>query len=82
MASVFLVLAVGLVAGCLSGVIGTGSSLMLLPVLTYQFGPKHAVPVMAVAAVIANLSRVAASTVDSQTVNRGRATCTGSSPNT
>lgn len=33
---------------------------MLLPVLTYQFGPKHAVPVMAVAAVIANVSRVAA----------------------
>jgi len=58
--SFLLVLAVGLVAGCLSGVIGTGSSLMLLPVLTYQFGPKHAVPVMAVAAVIANLSRVVA----------------------
>ena len=33
---------------------------MLLPVLTYQFGPKHAVPVMAVAAVIANVSRVVA----------------------
>lgn len=60
MASFLLVLAVGLVAGCLSGVIGTGSSLLLLPVLTYQFGPKHAVPVMAVAAVIANLSRVIA----------------------
>lgn len=60
MASFILVLAVGLVAGCLSGVIGTGSSLMLLPVLTYQFGPKHAVPVMAVAAVVANLSRVVA----------------------
>jgi hypothetical protein len=60
LASFLLVLAVGLVAGCLSGVIGTGSSLLLLPVLTYQFGPKHAVPVMAVAAVIANLSRVIA----------------------
>ncbi|WP_063572189.1 MULTISPECIES: sulfite exporter TauE/SafE family protein [Luteibacter] len=60
MTSFLLVLAVGLVAGCLSGVIGTGSSLMLLPALTYQFGPKHAVPVMAVAAVIANLSRVIA----------------------
>ncbi|WP_107913949.1 sulfite exporter TauE/SafE family protein [Luteibacter sp. OK325] len=60
MASFLLVLAVGLVAGCLSGVIGTGSSLLLLPLLTYQFGPKHAVPVMAVAAVIANLSRVIA----------------------
>lgn len=60
MVSFLLVLAVGLVAGCLSGVIGTGSSLMLLPVLTYQFGPKHTVPVMAVAAVIANVSRVVA----------------------
>lgn len=60
MVSFLLVLVVGLVAGCLSGVIGTGSSLMLLPVLTYQFGPKHAVPVMAVAAVIANISRVVA----------------------
>jgi uncharacterized membrane protein YfcA len=58
--SFLLVLAVGLVAGSLSGVIGTGSSLMLLPVLAYQFGPKHAVPVMAVAAVIANVSRVVA----------------------
>ncbi|PTR30924.1 hypothetical protein C8J98_106239 [Luteibacter sp. OK325] len=34
--------------------------MLLLPLLTYQFGPKHAVPVMAVAAVIANLSRVIA----------------------
>jgi uncharacterized membrane protein YfcA len=59
MTSYFFVLTVGLVAGCLSGIIGTGSSLMLLPVLVYTYGPKQAVPIMAVAAVMANLARVA-----------------------
>jgi uncharacterized membrane protein YfcA len=54
------VLAVGLVAGTLSGIVGTGSSIMLMPVLVYQFGPKQAVPIMAVAAVMANLSRILA----------------------
>ena len=54
------VLAVGLVAGCVSGVIGTGSSIMLLPVLVFSFGPKQAVPIMAIAAVMANLARVMA----------------------
>jgi uncharacterized membrane protein YfcA len=52
------VLAVGLVAGTISGIVGTGSSIMLMPVLVYQFGPKQAVPIMAVAAVMANLSRI------------------------
>ncbi|NVN86606.1 MAG: sulfite exporter TauE/SafE family protein [Rhodopseudomonas sp.] len=54
------VLAVGLVAGTLSGIVGTGSSIMLVPVLVYQFGPKQAVPIMAVAAVMANASRILA----------------------
>ena len=54
------VLAVGLVAGTLSGIVGTGSSIMLMPVLVYQFGPKQAVPIMAIAAVMANLSRILA----------------------
>ena len=54
------VLLVGLLAGAVSGVIGTGSSVMLLPVLVYAFGAKQAVPVMAVAAVIGNGARVAA----------------------
>ncbi|KOS63525.1 sulfite exporter TauE/SafE family protein [Lysinibacillus agricola] len=52
------VLFVGLVAGAISGVIGTGSSIMLLPVLVFTFGPKQAIPIMAVAAIIANISRV------------------------
>jgi uncharacterized membrane protein YfcA len=60
MTSYFFVLSVGLVAGCVSGVIGTGSSLMLLPVLVYAYGPKQAVPIIAVAAVLANIARVAA----------------------
>jgi hypothetical protein len=54
------VMAVGLVAGTLSGIVGTGSSIMLLPVLAYAFGPKQAVPIMAIAAIMANLSRVMA----------------------
>jgi uncharacterized protein len=52
------VLLVGLAAGAVSGVIGTGSSIMLLPVLVITYGPKQAVPIMAVAAVMANISRV------------------------
>src|SRR6266851_3907414 len=54
------VLAVGLVAGTVSGIVGTGSSIMLMPVLVYQYGPKQAVPIMAIAAVMANLSRILA----------------------
>jgi hypothetical protein len=58
--SFVFVLAVGLVAGTISGIVGTGSSIMLVPVLVYQFGPKQAVPIMAVAAVMANASRILA----------------------
>src|SRR5215813_10891228 len=54
------VLLVGLLAGTISGIVGTGSSIMLMPVLVYQYGPKQAVPIMAVAAVMANLSRILA----------------------
>lgn len=57
MAYIF-VLAVALAAGCLSGIIGTGSSIILLPVLVFAYGPKEAVPIMAVAAVMSNVSRV------------------------
>jgi uncharacterized membrane protein YfcA len=58
--SFLFVLAVGLVAGTISGIIGTGSSIMLMPVLVYQYGPKQAVPIMAIAAVMSNLSRILA----------------------
>ncbi|KAB1071649.1 sulfite exporter TauE/SafE family protein [Methylobacterium planeticum] len=54
------VLGVGLIAGVVSGIIGTGSSIMLVPVLAFVYGPKEAVPIMAVAAVMANASRILA----------------------
>lgn len=55
---VIFVLVVGLVAGIISGIVGTGSSIMLVPVLAYVYGPKEAVPIMAVAALMANISRI------------------------
>jgi uncharacterized membrane protein YfcA len=54
------ILAVGLVAGTLSGIVGFGSSLMLMPVLVIAFGPVQAVPIMAIAAIMANASRILA----------------------
>jgi uncharacterized protein len=51
------VLLLGVVAGTLGGVIGFGSSIMLMPVLVLMFGPREAVPIMAVAALLANASR-------------------------
>src|SRR5574341_1448136 len=53
-----LVLAAGLVAGTLSGIVGFGSSLMLMPLLVIVFGPVQAVPIMGIAAIMANLGRV------------------------
>lgn len=53
-----LILAVGLVAGTISGIVGFGSSIMLMPVLVICFGPVEAVPIMAVAATLANFSRI------------------------
>ena len=58
--SFLFVLVVGLAAGTISGIVGTGSTIMLMPVLVYQYGPKQAVPIMAVAAVMSNLSRILA----------------------
>jgi uncharacterized membrane protein YfcA len=55
-----LVLVLGLAAGALSGIIGSGSSIILLPVLVYQFGPKQAVPIMAVAALMSNVAKAVA----------------------
>lgn len=53
-----LVFGIGLGAGTLAGIIGFGGSTILLPVLTLVFGPKAAVPIMAIAALLGNLSRV------------------------
>ena len=53
-----IVLIIGLVAGTISGIVGFGSSIMLMPVLIIVFGPLKAVPIMAVAAMMANFSRI------------------------
>ncbi|HUS96899.1 MAG TPA: sulfite exporter TauE/SafE family protein [Hyphomicrobiaceae bacterium] len=55
-----LVLLIGLVAGTLAGVIGFGGTTVLLPILTLMFGPKAAVPIMAIASILGNFSRVVA----------------------
>lgn len=55
-----LISTIGLLAGIVSGIVGTGSSIVLVPVLAHVYGPKEAVPIMAVAAVMANVSRVLA----------------------
>lgn len=52
------VLALGLGAGTLSGIVGFGASIMLMPALVLAFGPVEAVPIMAIAGMLANLSRV------------------------
>ena len=49
---------VGLVAGVVGGIVGFGSSIMLMPVLVIVFGPLQAVPIMAVASIMVNLSRI------------------------
>ena len=51
-------LSVGLVGGTLGGVVGFGTSIILLPPLVIVFGPYEAVPIMAVTALLANVSRV------------------------
>jgi len=55
-----LVCAAGLFAGTVSGIVGTGSTIILVPILVIAFGPKQAVPVMAIAAIMANVSRIVA----------------------
>ncbi len=54
-----LVLLLGLVAGTVGGVVGFGTSIMLMPALVIVFGPREAVPIMAIASIMANASRVA-----------------------
>ncbi len=58
--SLALVLMLGLVAGTVGGVVGFGTSIMLMPALVLVFGPREAVPIMAIAAIFANAARVLA----------------------
>jgi len=55
-----VILAAALAAGTLGGVVGTGTSIVLMPLLVIFFGPKQAVPIMAIAALMGNLGRVIA----------------------
>jgi uncharacterized protein len=53
-----LVLVVGYIAGVVSGIVGTGATIILLPVLVFVFGPREAVPIMAVVALMSNFAKI------------------------
>lgn len=53
-----VLLIVGFVAGMLSGAVGFGGGMILLPVITYFYGVEVAVPVSTIAQLLSNLSRV------------------------
>ena len=55
-----LVLAIGMVAGLVSGIVGTGATIILLPVLALVFGPKSAIPIMAIVALMSNFAKITA----------------------
>jgi hypothetical protein len=57
--TLLLLLLLGLFAGTIGGIVGFGSSVMLMPALVLMYGPRTAVPIMAVTALMANASRVA-----------------------
>jgi hypothetical protein len=50
--------ALGFAAGILGGVIGFGTTIILIPPLVYFFGPFQTIPIVAIVATVANLSRV------------------------
>jgi uncharacterized protein len=60
MTTYLLVLVVGTIAGLVSGIVGTGATVILLPVLVFAFGPKSAVPIMAVVALMSNFAKITA----------------------
>lgn len=53
-----ILIVVGLAAGLLSGSVGFGGGIILLPVITYFYGVEVAVPVSTIAQMLSNLSRV------------------------
>ena len=55
-----LVLLLGLVAGTVGGIVGFGTSIMLMPALVLVFGPREAVPIMAVVALMSNFAKITA----------------------
>ncbi len=53
-----LVLVVGYIAGVVSGIVGTGATIILLPVLVFAFGPREAIPIMAIVALMSNFAKI------------------------
>ncbi len=53
-----LVLTIGMIAGLVSGIVGTGATIILLPVLALTFGPKSAIPIMAIVALMSNFAKI------------------------
>ncbi len=53
-----IVIFIGLLAGFLSGAVGFGGGMILLPVLTYFYGVEVAVPVSTVAQLLSNMSKM------------------------
>ncbi len=53
-----LIIAIGLCAGILSGIVGFGSTTIVMPILVLTFGPKAAIPIMAIASVLGNFARI------------------------
>lgn len=54
-----ILLGCGVLAGTIGGVVGFGASVVLLPALVLTFGAKAAVPIMMVAGMMGNATRVA-----------------------
>uniref|UniRef100_B1XSL7 Uncharacterized protein n=1 Tax=Polynucleobacter necessarius subsp. necessarius (strain STIR1) TaxID=452638 RepID=B1XSL7_POLNS len=50
--------ALGLGAGILGGIIGFGTTIILMPALVFFYGLIQAIPVIALVATVANLSRI------------------------
>ena len=53
-----LVGVLALVAGTIGGLIGFGSTIILMPALVFAVGPLAAIPILTIAGLMANLSRV------------------------
>jgi len=53
-----LILVVGYVAGTVSGMVGTGATIILLPVLVLAFGPRAAILIMAIVALMSNFAKI------------------------
>lgn len=53
-----LVLVVSYIAGVVSGIVGTGATIILLPVLVFAFGPREAIPIMAIVALMSNFAKI------------------------